>query len=89
MKQGQAHVACVARSGQPNSAPPTYAGNVRGVWLAHIQSLENKLKNAERELTVAKANDALAARALAETIRNEIAALKFLVAGRIDRGPER
>jgi hypothetical protein len=47
--------------------------DIPGVWLAHIQILEAKLRNVESELRVAKGTDAVAMRARAQTIRNKLA----------------
>ena len=57
-------------------------GDVSELWLALIQLLEGKLTNAEREL-IAEGLDAFGVRAIAETIRKEIAALKGLATDRL------
>jgi hypothetical protein len=76
------------KSTQPNSARRTSAEvDVRDLWLVRVQRLEDKLKNAERDL-IAAGLDALGVRALAETIRNEIAVLKALATDRVGWGSE-
>ena len=63
-------------------------GDVSELWLARIQWLEGKLTNAEREL-IAEGLDAFGVRALAETIRKEIAALKGLATDHLGGRRER
>ena len=88
MKHVEARVDRDRKSTQPNSARRTSAEvDVRDLWLVRVQRLEDKLKNAERDL-IAAGLDALGVRALAETIRNEIAALKALATDRVGWGSE-
>jgi hypothetical protein len=88
VKHVEARVDRDRKSTQPNSARRTSAEvDVRDLWLVRVQRLEDKLKNAERDL-IAAGLDALGVRALAETIRNEIAALKALATDRVGWGSE-
>jgi len=88
VKHVEARVDRDRKSTQPNSARRTSAEvDVRDLWLVRVQRLEDKLKNAERDL-IAAGLDALGVRALAETIRNEIAVLKALATDRVGWGSE-
>ncbi len=76
MKQLEAPLRRGGASARSNLRPPGHSGDIPDLWLARIERLERKLMSAECEL-ISEGVDAFGVRALAETIRNEIATLRF------------